>query len=102
MYMPDAIRATIELMEAPSDKLSVRTAYNVSALSFSPKEISAEIKKHIPEFTIDYKPDYRQQIADSWPQSIDDSVARDDWGWKPEYDLARMTTDMLQNLPHQQ
>ena len=98
MYMPDAIRATIELMEAPADKLSVRTAYNVSALSFSPKEIAAEIKKHIPQFAIHYKPDYRQHIADSWPQSIDDSVARTDWGWKPEYDLSRMTADMLQNL----
>ena len=101
MYMPDAIRATIQLMEAPAKNLTVRTAYNVSALSFSPKEISAEIKKHIPEFTIRYQPDYRQHIADSWPQSIDDSVAREDWGWKPEYDLSRMTADMLQNLPKQ-
>jgi len=101
IYMPDAIRATIELMEAPAKNLTVRTSYNVSALSFSPKEISAEIKKHIPEFAIRYQPDYRQHIADSWPQSIDDSVARDDWGWKPEYDLPRMTADMLQNLPKQ-
>jgi nucleoside-diphosphate-sugar epimerase len=101
MYMPDAIRATIQLMEAPAKNLTVRTAYNVSALSFSPKEISAEIKKHIPEFAIRYQPDYRQHIADSWPQSIDDSVAREDWGWKPEYDLSRMTADMLQNLPKQ-
>ncbi len=98
MYMPDAIRATLELMEAPADKISVRTSYNVSALSFSPKEIAAEIKKHIPDFEINYKPDYRQNIADSWPQSIDDSVARADWGWKHEYDLATMTTDMLKNL----
>jgi nucleoside-diphosphate-sugar epimerase len=98
MYMPDAIRATIQLMEAPADKLSVRTAYNVSALSFSPKEIAAEIKKHIPDFTIAYAPDYRQKIADSWPKSIDDSVAREDWNWKPEYDLARMTADMFGNL----
>lgn len=98
MYMPDAIRATIELMEAPAKKISVRTSYNVSAMSFSPKEISAEIKKHIPEFTISFKPDYRQAIAESWPQSIDDRVARKDWGWKERYDLAAMTGDMLKNL----
>lgn len=99
MYMPDAIRATIELMEAPADKLTVHTSYNLSAISFSPKEITAEIKKHIPEFETIYNPDYRQQIADSWPQSIDDSVARHDWGWQPEYDLAEMTKDMLEQLP---
>lgn len=98
MYMPDAIRGTIELMEAPANKLTVRTSYNLSSMSFSPKEIAASIKKHIPEFTIDYKPDYRQQIADSWPQSIDDSQARTDWGWKHEYDLDKMTKDMLENL----
>lgn len=98
MYMPDAIRATIELMEAPADSLSVRTSYNLSAMSFSPKDIAAEIKKHIPGFSISYKPDYRQAIADSWPQSIDDSIARKDWGWKEEYDLSRMTVDMLSNL----
>ena len=98
MYMPDAIRATIELMEADKNKISIRTSYNLSGMSFSPKGIAAEIKKHIPEFSIQYKPDYRQAIADSWPQSIDDSVARKDWGWKEEYDLQRMTTDMLQNL----
>jgi nucleoside-diphosphate-sugar epimerase len=98
MYMPDAIRATLELMEAPSDRLSVRTSYNVSALSFSPREIAAEIKKHIPDFSISYEPDYRQAIANSWPQSIDDSVARAEWGWKPEYDLAKMTSDMMANL----
>ncbi|HEX5654519.1 MAG TPA: NAD-dependent epimerase/dehydratase family protein [Chitinophagaceae bacterium] len=98
MYMPDAIRATIELMEAPSDQISVRTSYNLSAMSFSPAEIAEEIKKHIPEFRISYKTDYRQAIADSWPQSIDDSVARRDWGWKQEYDLPKMTADMLKNL----
>lgn len=98
MYMPDAIKATIELMEADAGKISVRTSYNLAAISFSPTEIAAEIKKHIPGFTIDYKPDYRQQIADSWPQSIDDSVARKDWGWQHEYDLSRMTADMLNNL----
>ena len=98
MYMPDAIKATIELMEAPADKISVRTSYNVSSMSFSPKEIAAEIKKHIPDFSITYKPDYRQAIADSWPQSIDDSIARNDWNWKEEYDLAAMTDDMFSNL----
>lgn len=98
MYMPDAIRATIELMEAPAERISVRTSYNLSSMSFSPGEIAYEIKKHIPEFTISYNPDYRQAIAESWPQSIDDSVARSDWGWKPEYDLPRMTKDMLDNL----
>jgi nucleoside-diphosphate-sugar epimerase len=98
MYMPDAIRATIELMEAPIEKISIRTSYNISAMSFSPAEIAGEIKKSIPDFKINYAPDYRQAIAQSWPQSIDDSVARKDWGWKPEYDLSRMTADMLENL----
>ncbi len=98
MYMPDAIRATIELMEAPVDKISVRTSYNVSGMSFSPKEIAGEIRKHISDFSMEYKNDYRQKIADSWPQSIDDSVARNDWGWQPEYGLAKMTKDMLENL----
>src|SRR5688572_2536646 len=98
MYMPDAIRATIELMEAPKEKVLVRTSYNISAMSFSPEEIGAEIKKHIPDFQLNYEPDYRQGIANSWPQSIDDSVARNDWGWKHEFDLGRMTKDMLENL----
>jgi nucleoside-diphosphate-sugar epimerase len=98
MYMPDAIRATIELMEAPAEKISVRTSYNLAGMSFSPEEIGNEVKKHVPEFTMTYKPDYRQQIANSWPQSIDDSVAKKDWGWKPEYDLEKMTADMFQNL----
>jgi len=98
MYMPDAIRATIELMEAPASAISIRTSYNVSGISFSPSEIGAEIKKHIPEFIMNYAPDYRQSIADSWPKSIDDSVARTDWGWKHEYNLERITTDMLENL----
>lgn len=98
MYMPDAIRATIELMEAPKEKIGERTSYNVAAVSFSPEEISAEIKKHVPQFSITYQPDYRQTIADSWPQSIDDSVARNDWGWAPEYDLPGIVTDMLENL----
>ena len=98
MYMPDAIRATIELMEAPAEKITVRTSYNLSGMSFSPKEIAAEIKKHIPDFTISYKSDYRQAIANSWPQSIDDAVARKDWGWKEDFDLSRMVKDMLDNL----
>jgi nucleoside-diphosphate-sugar epimerase len=98
MYIPDAIRATIELMEAPAASISVRTSYNLSGMSFSPKEIAAAIQKHIPDFAISYKPDYRQNIANSWPQSIDDTVARNDWGWKHEYDLDKMTADMLANL----
>ncbi len=98
MYMPDAIRATIELMEASAEKISVRTSYNLSSMSFSPREITAEIAKLVPGFVTTYQPDYRQAIADSWPQSIDDSVARKDWGWKHEYDLPAMTRDMLQNL----
>jgi nucleoside-diphosphate-sugar epimerase len=98
MYMPDAIRATIELMEAPANKIAIRTSYNIASMSFSPKEIAAEIKKHIPDFVIQYQPDYRQAIADSWPQSIDDSVARRDWGWKEDFDLAAMTKDMLENV----
>ncbi|HZW64581.1 MAG TPA: NAD-dependent epimerase/dehydratase family protein [Hanamia sp.] len=98
MYMPDAIRATIELMEAPVEKISVRTSYNISGVSFSPKEIADEIKNHLPDFTISYHPDYRQAIAQSWPQSIDDSVARADWGWKPKYDLRALTAEMLKNV----
>ena len=90
--------ATIELMEAPAKKISIRTSYNFSAMSFSPADIGNEIKKYISGFSLTYKPDYRQAIADSWPKSIDDSIARSDWGWKPEYDLQRMTKDMLENL----
>ena len=98
MYMPDAIRATIELMEADTNKISIRTSYNLSGMSFSPAEIAKEITKHIHDFSISFQPDYRQHIAESWPQSIDDSVARKDWGWKEDYDLEAMTTDMLANL----
>ncbi len=98
MYMPDAIRATIELMEADAGNISVRTSYNLSGMSFAPKDIGAEIKRHLPDFNISYKPDYRQSIADSWPQSIDDAVARKDWGWNEEYNLEKMTADMLENL----
>lgn len=98
MYMPDAIRATMELMHAPANQISVRTSYNISGMSFSPKEIAASIQKHIPDFQLSCEPDYRQAIADSWPQSIDDAVAHKDWGWKPEFDLDKMTVDMLSNL----
>lgn len=99
MYMEDAVKATLDLMEAPAEKITVRSSYNISALSFCPAEIAAEIRKHIPEFTISYNPDFRQAIADSWPKSIDDSVARRDWGWKPQYDLKEMTRDILEHLP---
>lgn len=100
MYMPDAIRATLELMEAPADRIRIRTAYNLSAMSFSPEQIAEAIRVHIPEFKIEYQPDFRQAIADSWPQSIDDSSARADWGWKEEFHLASMTADMLMQLKH--
>lgn len=99
MYMNDAVKATIDLMDAPSDKISIRTSYNVSAISFTPEEIAAAIKEHIPDFKIVYEPDYRQEIASSWPDSIDDSQAREDWNWKPDYNLQRMTKDILKNLP---
>jgi nucleoside-diphosphate-sugar epimerase len=98
MYMDDAIRGTIELMEAGADKIKSRQAYNISAMSFSPKEISSAIQYHIPDFKIDYKPDFRQQIADGWPKSIDDRSARNDWGWQHEFDLNKMTYDMLKQL----
>lgn len=98
MYMPDAIRATLELMEAPAEKIKVRTSYNVSGMSFSPEELVTEIQSSIPDFTTVYKPDYRQKIADSWPQSIDDSIARNDWGWKEKYTLQDTTYEMLKNL----
>ncbi|WP_242926463.1 NAD-dependent epimerase/dehydratase family protein [Pontibacter vulgaris] len=98
MYMPDALKATIDLMHAPAEQVKVRSSYNLSAMSFSPKEIAASIQKHIPDFQISYKPDSRQQIADSWPQSIDDSAAQQDWNWKPAYNLDTMTEDMLLNL----
>ncbi len=98
MYMEDAIRATIDLMEAPAEKVKIRSAYNVAGISFNPEEIAASIRKHIPTFSISYQPDFRQAIADSWPQSIDDTRAREDWGWQPNYDLDKMTAVMLENL----
>ena len=98
MYMPDAIRATIELMEAPLDKIKIRSSYNLAGISFTPKQISDEIKKHISDFEITYSPDFRQSIADSWPTSIDDTHAQKDWGWNLEYNLEKMTSNMMKNL----
>ncbi|MET4083073.1 nucleoside-diphosphate-sugar epimerase [Pedobacter sp. UYP30] len=99
MYMDDAIRGTIELMDAPASQISVRSSYNFAGISFTPVELATEIKKHIPNFELTFsKGDPRQQIAGGWPKSIDDSIAREDWGWKPEFDLAKITADMLNNL----
>lgn len=98
MYMQDAVNATIQLMQAKSSEIKIRTSYNLAAIDFTPKEIADEIKKHIPDFTIEYAPDSRQQIADSWPSSIDDSEARNDWNWKHQFDLSSMTLEMLKNL----
>jgi nucleoside-diphosphate-sugar epimerase len=98
MYMDDAIAATIQIMQAPAEQIKIRSSYNLAAMSFTPTEIAAEIKKHIPEFTISYEPDFRQKIADSWPASIDDDFARKDWNWKHKYDLETMTKDMLEHL----
>ena len=95
MYMPDCLKATFDLMEADFSELKHHNDFNVTAMSFSAGELAAEIKKHIPEFTVTYEPDFRQAIADSWPDSIDDSAAREEWGWTPDYDLAKMTADML-------
>ena len=98
MYMPDCIDGTIQLAEADFSKLKHHSNFNHAAVSFSPAELAAEIKKHIPEFEITYEPDYRQEIADSWPNSIDDSAAREEWGWKHKWDLAAMTEDMIKHL----
>lgn len=98
MYMPDCIKGTIDLMEADLSKLKHHSDFNLASMSFSAGALADEIKKHIPEFVCKYKPDFRQDIADSWPQSIDDSAARKEWGWKPSYDLLSMTKDMLQKL----
>lgn len=98
MFMPDALKATIDLMEADASKLSLRSSYNVAGISFTPRQLAAEIQKHIPEFTIVYQPDFRQAIADSWPDSIDDSVAKRDWGLCDKYDLASMTKVMLEEV----
>ena len=98
MYMDDAIRATIEIMDTPSDNIKIRSSYNLAAMSFTPEEIALEIKKQLPDFSIQYAPDFRQKIADSWPASIDDSFARADWNWQQQYDLASMTKEMLAKL----
>ena len=101
MYMTDAIRATIKLMEAPVERVKIRSSYNLAGVSFTPKEIAAEVSKHIPNFEMSYNPDFRQTIADSWPSSIDDSHAQKDWGWELKYDLEKMTSDMMRNLKKQ-
>lgn len=98
MYMPDAVNATIQLMQEKSENIKIRTSYNLSAIDFTPKEIAAEIQKHLPDFQITYKPDFRQAIADSWPSSINDNHARKDWNWKHNFDLETMTKDILKNL----
>ena len=98
MFMDDAIEATIKLMDAPSDQLSIRSSYNLAGMSFTPKDIAEEIKKHKKDFSITYKPDFRQDIADSWPRSIDDSFARKDWNWKHQFDLEKMTNEMMLQL----
>lgn len=98
MYMEDAIRATVEIMQAEPEQVKIRSSYNLSGISFTPSEIAKSIQNYIPDFTISYKPDFRQKIADSWPASIDDSCARQDWGWKHKYDLDSMTKIMLENL----
>lgn len=98
MFMDDAIKATIDIMEAPAEKIKVRSSYNLSAMSFTPKELAQNIKEELPNFEISYKPDFRQDIADSWPSSIDDVSAREDWGWKHKYDLKELTQAMLEGL----
>jgi len=98
MYMDDAIKATINIMQAPAEQIKIRSSYNLSGMSFTPKEIAAEIKKHYPDFTINYEPDFRQKIADSWPASIDDAAARKDWGWKNDFNLENMTVEMFTQL----
>lgn len=98
MYMPDAIRATVEIMDAPSEKIRIRSSYNLAGISFSPEEIAEEIKSALPGFTIDYQPDFRQKIAESWPQVINDLEARQDWGWTHEFDLRAMVKNMIENL----
>ncbi len=98
MYMPDCLKATIDLMESDPSKIKCRTSYNIAGISFSAGQLTAEIRKHIPDFRCSYKPDFRQKIADSWPMSLDDTAARKEWGWKPKYDLPSMTRDMIEKL----
>ena len=98
MYIPDCLEAAIRLMETNVSKINYRIGYNVSGMSFSAGELVTEIRKYIPEFRCEYKPDFRQKIADSWPRSINDSAACEEWGWKPKYDLRMMVKDMLEKL----
>ena len=101
MYMEDAVHATVQIMQVNANQINIRTSYNLSAMNFTPKELASAIHQHLPNFTISYKPDYRQAIADSWPDSIDDTIAREDWGWSPKYTLLKMTKDILENLQAQ-
>lgn len=98
IFMEDAIKATIDLMETDGKKLSIRSSYNLASISFTPEDLANSIKTHLPDFTIEYNPDFRQAIADSWPSAIDDSVAREDWNWSAQYGLEAMTAEMLQQL----
>jgi nucleoside-diphosphate-sugar epimerase len=98
MFMDDAIRGTIELMRAPAEQIKIRSAYNLAGSSFTPAELATSIQKHLPDFTIDYAPDFRQAIADSWPNSIDDSYAQKDWGWQAQFDTNAMVKVMLENV----
>jgi len=101
MYMEDAVNATVQIMQVNANQINIRTSYNLSAMNFTPKELASAIHQHLPNFTISYKTDYRQAIADSWPDSIDDTKAREDWGWSPKYTLLKMTKDILENLQAQ-
>ena len=101
MYMEDAVHATVQIMQVNANQINIRTSYNLSAMNFTPKELASAIHQHLPNFTMTYKTDYRQAIADSWPDSIDDTKAREDWGWSPKYTLLKMTKDILENLQAQ-
>jgi nucleoside-diphosphate-sugar epimerase len=98
MYMDDAIKATVQIMQAPEEQIKIRSSYNLSAMSFTPEQIAVEVKKHYPDFEMSYEPDFRQKIADSWPASIDDSCAREDWHWQNDFNIENMTTEMFKNL----
>ena len=98
MYMEDAIRATIELMEAPKEDVKIRSSYNLAGISFTPSDLANAITEELPDFKMNYQPDFRQAIADSWPKSIDDTAAKEDWGWKEAYDLRKMVKVMLENV----
>jgi nucleoside-diphosphate-sugar epimerase len=98
MYMDDAVRGTLELMDTDPDKIQTRSSYNLGAMSFSPSQLAAEIRKYLPGFIMNYSPDFRQAIADSWPDSINDDAARNEWGWDPHYDIQRLTTAMIDGM----